>query len=361
MMGLKGIVRGTTDPRRAGGSRAAGILPAAILAFCAILGAASCGAPVPERRAESIFQSTCAVTLYDRKGDADFRAVFDRLKEIDGMMSMWQPTSDLARVNAGAGTGPVAAPPEVLAALAHALRLADLTGGSYDPTVGPLVKLWGIGTPEARVPSRGEIAGALALLGRKNVVADDAAGTIELKRPGMCLDFGSVPKGFGAVEAGKVLEKRGAKSAVVDVGGCVLAFGAKPDGGDWKIGVQNPDGIRGSDLIGYLKARDAAVSTSGIYERRFEANGVVYHHLMDTATGYPIDNGLVSVTILVDRRQNPDGPTLAVFSLGSDAGLALANKLGLAAVLVGKDRTVRLSDAARDRFVLTNSAYSIVK
>lgn len=331
----------------------------ALIGLCAAACLLSCAPRAPERRTERIFQSTCTVTLYDGAREADFRAVWERLREIDAMMSMWKADSALSRVNAAAGSGPVPAPPELRAALAHALALAEAAGGRYDPTVGPLVKLWAIGTPDARVPAPAEIRAALALLGRTEVRLDDAAGAVELGRPGMALDFGSVAKGFGAVEAGKVLEERGVKSAIVDVGGCVLAFGSHPGGADWRIGVQDPSGTRGADLVGHLLARDAAASTSGIYERRFERDGAVYHHLMDTATGYPIDNDLVSVTVLTDRRRNPDGPPLAIFSLGSREGLALADRLGLAAVLIRKDRTVAVSAAARDRFVLTNPAYTI--
>lgn len=331
---------------------------AAAVACLLLLLLASC-AGKPERRGENIFQSPCTITLYDRHGDGDFQAVWDRLAEIDAMMSMWKPESALSRINAASGSGPVPAPPEILAALDHALTLADLTGGRYDPTVGPLVKLWAIGTPNARVPAQGEIAAALALLGRSEVRVDRGAGTVALGRPGMALDFGSVAKGFGAVEAGKVLESRGMKSAVVDVGGCVLAFGSRPDGSPWRIGVQDPSGERGAALVGYFLARDSAASTSGIYERRFVSDGVTYHHLMDTTTGYPIDNDIVSVTVLTDRRKNPDGPPLAILALGTEGGVALADRLGLPAVLILKDRSLRLSRAAEGIFTLTNRAYTL--
>lgn len=319
----------------------------------------ACAAPPPERRIESLFQSVCAVTLYGAHDDADFSAVWTRLREIDAMMSMWKEDSALSRINAAAGAGPVPAPPEIRDALAHALALARVTGGRYDPTVGPLVKRWGVGTANARVPSREEIASALALLGSDQVTIDRENGTVRLARAGMALDFGSVAKGYGAREAGRLLRRRGFRSALIDIGGCVVAVGARPDGKPWRIGVQEPSGARGTAVIGYFLAVDAAVATSGIYERSFEQGGRVYHHLMDTRTGYPIDNGVISVSVLVDRNENPDGPPLALLVMGAEAGIALADQLQLAAVMIGADKTVRVSKAARERFVLTDPSYTI--
>jgi thiamine biosynthesis lipoprotein len=120
---------------------------------------------------------------------------------------------------------------------------------------------------------------------------------------------------------------------------------------------KNRPGARGSAVIGYFLAVDAAVATSGIYERSFKRDGRVYHHLMDTRTGYPIDNGVISVSVLVDRKENPDGPPLALLSLGPEAGIALANRLNMAAAMLTADKTVYLSHAARPVFVLTDARY----
>jgi len=321
--------------------------------------AASCARREPERRFATIFQSACSVTIYDRPSEETFAAVWARLREIDEMMNMWKEDSDLSRLNAAAGTGALAVPVEILAALGHALALCDLSGGRYDPTVGPLVKLWGVGTPRARVPGDREIEAALALLDRGAVRIDTVAGTVELGRAGMVLDFGSVAKGFGVVEAGRILSERGVKSAIADLGGCILALGSNPSGDRWRI--QDPSATRGSSNVGYFLARDAAVATSGSYERRFVEDGRSYHHIMDTATGYPVDNILVSVTVLVDRDANPDGPPLALFALGPDKGLAMADDLGLAAVFIQEGRRLRVSKAAKAIFVKTASSYLLVQ
>lgn len=330
----------------------------AVLLAAALAGLASCRQAAPERRFAEIFRSPCSLEIHDRPSEEAFDEVWARLREIDAEMNMWDPESALSRLSASAGSGPAPASADLRAVLSHALRLRELSGGRYDPTVGPLVKLWGVGTPRARVPGAAEIAGALALVGAP-VAVDDAAGKVDLPRPGTVLDFGSVAKGYGAVEAERILSARGVRSAVADLGGCVLALGSRPTGEAWRIGVQDPSGPRGARTVGYLVARDAAVATSGTYERRFEEGGKAYHHLMDTATGRPIDNGLVSVTVMVDRRSNPDGPPLALLALGLERGLALADELGLPAVFLDGNRRIRLSKAAEADFVKTNPDYEL--
>jgi len=321
------------------------------------LSLASCGGKAPEKRIESIFQSVCSVTIHGRPRDADFEAVWKRLREIDGMMNMWDDESSLSALSAAAGSGPVRTTPEIIEALARGLELAELTGGRYDPSVGPLVKLWGVGTPRSRVPSETGIASALTLVDWSKVKLDTVSSTVELASPGMVLDFGSMAKGYGAREAGKMLAKRGVRSALVDVGGCVVAVGSHPSGKPWKIGVQDPSGSRGSDIVGYFEGRDIAVATSGIYERSFEEGGRAYHHIMDTNTGQPVENELVSVSVLVERALNSDGPPLALLALGTDAGLALADRLGLAAIFLRKDNRIVMSSAAKNVFVLTSNTY----
>ncbi len=274
-------------------------------------------------------------------------------------MSMWKVDSELSLLSAKAGEGPEKTSPELLDILHRGLELASLSGGRYDPTVGPLVKLWAIGTAEERVPSDGEIAEALNLVNWHDLRIDLAQGTVDLLKSGMVLDLGSQAKGYAAREGGRILTQRGVASAIVDIGGCILALGKHPSGESWRIGVQDPSGERGTAVVGYLRAKDEIASTSGIYERHFMKDGKLYHHIMDTATGYPVDNQVVAVTVLSGKEENPDGPTLACLALGVQAGLTFADSMELCAVFILKDRSIVLSSLARHRFVLTNQGYSI--
>ena len=243
-------------------------------------------------------------------------------------------------------------------ALRQGLQLASPTDGLFDPTVGPLVKLWGIGSDKAHVPAPEQIRSALRLVGWKDVVLDEQAKTIALRRPGMTLDFGALLKGFAAVETGRILSTRGVKSAIVDVGGSVLALGSRPDGAPWRIGIQKPDAPTGISL-GLVEVRDEVVNTSGSYEQFFVSRGRRYQHILDPRSGYPVDDGVVSATVIAPRLRNADGPTLSIMALGVERGLTFAKQLGVDAIILDSHRVVHMTPGAARRFALLDSTYSI--
>ena len=336
--------------------RAALLLAPALLLSLLSLG---CSARRGEVRTLQVFTVPCTVTLYDHASDAAFKACFDRLTTLDRELSMWVSGSGLDRINAASGQHPVAASADIRALLRQGLELAKESDGRFDPSIGPLVRLWAIGAGAVRPPSPEAIRRALALVNWRDVLLDEGAGTVFLRRRGMALDFGALAKGYAAVEAGKVLESFGVRAAVLDLGGCVVVLGSASGGRPWKVGIQDPAAPRGS-LLGVLEASDSEVDTSGVYERFFMADGRRYHHLLDTRSGYPIDNGIVSATVVSPKSRNADGPSLAVFALGPAEGLALAERDGLGAILVGSDRTVWLTAGLAAHFTLTATGYTVV-
>ena len=300
----------------------------------------------------------CSLTLYDHADEATFTACFARIDAILREFNMYSTDSEISGVNHAAGTGAVAVSEDFLEALRQGLRLADLTDGLFNPTVGPLVKLWGIDSDTAHVPKPEDIRAALRLIGWREVVLDQTARTVALRRPGMTLDFGALLKGFAAVETGRVLSSRGVRCAVVDVGGSVLALGSRPDGSPWHVGIQKPDGPRGTSL-GVVEVHDEVVNTSGSYEQFFVQNGRRYQHILDPRTGYPVDNGVESATVIADRLHSADGPALSVLALGAERGLVFARKLGVDVIIVGSDRRISMTDGARRRFRLSDPSYTI--
>jgi FAD:protein FMN transferase len=338
---------------------------AAVFALASAALAFSCEAPAPESRSARIFASKVALSLYDHASEGAFEACFARLREIDAKMNMWDPASELSRLNARSGEGPIPVSGDLVATAERGLELAAETDGVFDPSVAPLVRLWGIGSDELgaghgpRLPSEAELRAARALVGWRRVRVDRSAGTIELESRGMGLDFGALAKGYGAMEGAKVLSAMGIRSALLDVGGCVLVLGSASRGKAWRIGVQDPGLPRGSPL-GYFSLRDSAVDTSGVYERYFDYGGRRYAHIFDTRTGRPIETSpIASATVALPRGRNSDGPPLALLVLGPEEGIALADSLGLAAVLLGADKRVYLSKAARGSFTLINKGFAI--
>ena len=308
-------------------------------------------------RTEFVLGTSCTVTLYDHATKDTLDAAFRRLHEIDQRMSVNAPGSELDEVNAQAGRRPVPVTPDVFAVMKRALALAELSGGLFDPTVGPLVKLWGINTDHARVPSPAEIEAARKLIAWREVVLDEPAGTIYLERPGMQIDLGGVAKGFSADEVVGILKARGVTSALVDLGGNIFAVGSKTDGSPWRIGIQNPDSPRGT-YFGIATVVNKTLVTSGVYERFFIKHGRRYHHIMDTRTGAPVDNGLESVTVITDRSFDADGVTLSLFAMGPARGLPTAEKLGVEAIMVSADHRVYATPGARKIFTITDPRFT---
>ena len=319
----------------------------------------ACTAPsVPITQTRELPFAHCILTLYDHADDATFAACFSRIETILNKFNMYSPDSEISAVNRAAGTDAVKVSDDFCEVLGQGLELSNLTDGLFDPTVGPLVKLWKVGSDNPRIPKSEEIRSALQLIGWRDVVLDKKAKTVALRRAGMTLDFGALLKGYSAVETGRLLSARGVRSAIVDIGGSVLALGSRPDGTPWRIGIQKPGAPRGT-LLGEVEVRDAVVNTSGAYEQFFIQNGRRYQHIMDPRTGYPVDNGVEAVTVISSRLRNADGPTLAILALGVEDGLTLAKQLGIDVVIIGSDRTLHMTAGASRRFALSDPTYTI--
>ncbi|GHV51779.1 FAD:protein FMN transferase [Spirochaetia bacterium] len=330
--------------------------------FFFLVNLSSCSQSIPAQ-AELVLGTICSVNLFEGGTQKRYAAIFARLREIEDVMSANMAGTDLDRINRNAGIAPVEVDPELIAVLEQALYYAEASDGAFDPTVGPLVKLWGIGSDNARVPAQGEIDSALALIDRRDLIIDRAAGTAFLRRPGMALDLGAIAKGYAADEAVRLAEQNGVKRALIDLGGNIFAYGARAPGGSepWRIGIQDPRDARGA-YIGVLRGINKSVVTSGIYERYFEDdNGIHYHHLLSTHDGYPVNSGLLSVTIIADHSIDADGLSTSAFTLGYERGRALVESVpGADAIFIFEDLGVRLTAGAAETFTLSNTEYYLL-
>ena len=332
------------------------LLSVSVFAF--LLAAAACGGlETPLSRTDFVLWTTCTVTLYDHAVQGNLDAVFDRLREIHNRLSVNIPESELDAVSAAAGRTAVHVTDDVFYVIKEALRYSALSDGLFDPTVGTLMKVWKMNSEEGRIPAPADIARALSLVNWRDVVMDDAAKTIFVKRPGMRLDAGGVLKGYAADEAARILASRGVKSAMIDLGGNILAMGAKPDGSPWRIGLQNPDSERGISF-GTVGVVDKSVVTSGVYEHYFIQNGKRYHHIMDTRTGYPVENGIVAVTMISSLSMDADGWDTTLLTMGAARGLAVARTLGLDAIMVGSDHKIYATESAKKMLTITDPDFT---
>ena len=281
------------------------------------------------------------------QADEAVREAFARIEEVEALMSANVPSSDVAAVNRKAGGLPTRVAGDTLYVVKRAREYGDLSHGRFDAAIGPLVRLWGIGTDRAKVPSPEEIAAARSLVDYRDVEVNESAGTVRLRKAGMALDLGAIAKGFAADRAAEALVKRGVKSAFIDLGGNILVVGSRPDGSPWRVGIQDPWSERGATFA-VVPVRNMAVVSSGIYERFFEQGGRRYHHIIDPDTGYPAETGIVSATVLARHAVDADALSTTVFLLGPSDGMKLITRLaGVEAVVVTDDRQVIISPGLR--------------
>ena len=244
--------------------------------------------------------------------------MFERLNDIENKMSVNIENSEIYNINKNAGDKPTKVSEETFALIKKAVSFGELSGGAFDISLGPVIKLWGIGTENQRIPDKSEITKALQLTGYKKIIIDNENQSIFLKDKGMGLDLGGIAKGHAADEIKRILEENDVKSAIIDLGGNIIAHGNKTDGTEWKVGIQDPYSER-NHYLGVLNVSDSTIVTSGTYERFFIENNVRYHHIFDAKTGYPCDNEVMAVTIVADISEDADALSTAVLFGGDEA------------------------------------------
>jgi len=295
--------------------------------------------------------------LFDTEDTSLLTHSFDLIKEMDQWMSLTIDTSEVSRLNAEAGNGPMKVSDELAYVLSTALHYGDVSEGRFDISLEPVIKLWGIGTDAARVPTDNELADALTLVNYKDIVFDEVNQTIEMKK-GMAIDLGGIGKGYAADLIADYLKEQGIKKAIINLGGNVVVIGEKQENTPFKVGLQNPFDARNA-YIGYVQVSDRTVVTSGIYERNFTENGVTYHHILDNLTGYPIQNGVAGVSVVTSRSIDADALSTTLFALGVEKGLALANSLeDVECLYITDDSKLYMTDGMKALFTLSDSSFS---
>lgn len=309
-----------------------------------------------------IFDTIVSLRVYDeRMTSQHFDEVGALLERIDQRMNRQLAGSEIDRVNQAAGKSEVSVSEETFKVVQTAIDYAAASGGHFEPTVGPLVDLWGIGGEHPAVPKEDELTAAMQRMNYKDVILNPASRAIQLKREGMSLDLGAIAKGYAADVIADYLQQQDFHSAIIDLGGNILAMGAKPDGAPWNIGIQDPGKDRGQSL-GTLEVVNKTIVTSGVYERFFEAEGKVYHHILSPFTGYPVDNDLLSVTIVTDTSMDADAMSTSVFSLGLTEGRQFVESRGDAeAIFVTTDHQIYLTSGLTPAFKLTNGDYQLAE
>ena len=311
--------------------------------------------------------TTCTVTVYEAVEEAILEGAFNVIARIENLMSISRDDTELSEVNRAAGKEPVVVSRETYEVVKRGLEYSKLSHSRFDISIGPLVLLWGIGvtggngTENQEIPRPDDIEAALSLVDYRKVVLEEAGQAIFLQEEGMILDLGGIAKGYAADMVAAYLQEKGVSRGIVNLGGNILAFGEKQSGEPWKIGVQDPASSRGKP-IGIVPVRDKAVVTSGVYERYFEVDGKRYHHILDTDTGFPVENNLLSVTIVSHDSITGDAWSTIVFSLGLHEGFKLIEETrGVEGILITGDNRIHVTSGLQNSFTLVNSSYQVME
>lgn len=282
----------------------------------------------------------------------------DKLNEIADRYDVFSTDSYLYKLNNTRGTDTVGTDSFII----DVFNLAKATDYAFNPAIFPVSQIWEeerVKEENASLPDKATIEAALKKTSMDNVQYDETTGKIVLKN-GASIDLGGAVKGYATNELTKILEDNGAESAVIDLGGNVLVYGKPTSGNDWTVAIRAP---RDNDL-GYfalLSLPDTvSVVTSGDYERYFEVDGVRYHHIIDPSTGYPTNNGLMSVTIISKDSLKADIYSTAVFVMGLKEGMKFVNKdSDVGAVFVTTDKKVYVTNGIKDLIEIEDEDYTL--
>lgn len=319
-----------------------------------------CAQPAPPRTGMAL-GTVCSINLFEKGTEERYDALFARLDAIEALMSANLKDSTIGQINAAAGVHPVKSDNETIKVLQEALRFARDSGGRFDPTIGPLVKLWDIGGSSPAVPDPEKIRKAGSLIDWRRVVINTEEKTVFLPETGMRIDLGAIAKGYAADELAVMIRSWNISRAMIDLGGNIYAIGNKTGQSPWHIGIRNPEKTGGAPVLS-LYMSDKSMVTSGIYERFFIENGTHYHHILDPETGYPANTGVLSVSIISPRSIEADALSTTLFLLGVRKGIDFIEGIPEAeAIFIDSARKVYPSSGVAGEIRILDSGYSLAE
>ncbi len=253
---------------------------------------------------------------------------FNEMDRINSLLSNYIPESDVSKINSNAGICPVPISPETADALNEALKFSKLSGGAFDLTIGPLLKLWGFNKDipglSGSEPDNKTIENTKLLVDYNAIEINHENNTGFLSKKGTWIDVGGFSKGYVADKAIALLQTKGIKNALVAAGGTICTIGKKPDYSEWTVGIKHP---RNEDsFLTIIKLKDRAVSTSGDYENFYNKKGKRKTHIIDPRTGMPVET-IQSASVIAPKGLDSDALSTVLFVLGEKDGIELIEEM----------------------------------
>lgn len=306
--------------------------------------AAGGNAEASSTRYLTAMDTVMSLTAYGENRDGALEEAIAEIQRLDNLLSIGNDNSDISRLNREKNAE---LSPDTWSLLSQALDLAQDTQGVFDPTVYPLVKLWGFYDKDYHVPTRQELSEALAQVDYREVSLSQDSYGASLGN-GQQIDLGGIGKGFASQRVTELLHDAGVTSAMVSLGGNIQCLGAKPDGSPWNIGIRDPFG---EELYATVRVTDKAVITSGGYERYFEDPEThhIYRHILDPRTGFPAEKGLSSVSIVTSDGTLGDGLSTALYIMGLEDATAYwqTHREAFEAVFITDDGSLYATEGLR--------------
>ena len=261
---------------------------------------------------------------------------------IEKLISEWDSTTQISKVNKYAGIKPIKVDKEVFDLIVRSIKISELTDGAFDVTWAGMNQIWKFDGSMKRLPTQEEVAAAVATVGYKNIVLNNKDQTVFLKLKGMRLGFGGIGKGYSADKSAALLKSMGVTAGLISASGDITAWGKQPDGKPWVVGITNP--FNKEKVFSWFPFEGGSIGTSGNYENFVEFNGVRYTHIIDPRTGWPV-HGIASVTLFGPNAELSTALTKAIFVMGKDVGIDIIKQIkGIEYVVVDEEGKIYKSD-----------------
>ena len=263
------------------------------------------------------------------------------IERIERLISSWDANSQTAEINRQAGIKPVKVAKELYDLIARSIEISKITQGAFDISYAALDPVWFFDGRMKAVPSESERLKSVQNIGFKDLVLNAKEQTVYLPKKGMKIGFGAIGKGYAADATKKLMKSLGVSSGIINASGDLTSWGKKPDGTDWQVGISNPENP--AKVFSWFPVRDAAVATSGNYEKYVTLEGKQYSHIMDPRTGIPV-SGIKSVTVFAPKAELADAFATAVFIMGIDTGIDTISQLpGMSCIIVDAENNIHHS------------------
>lgn len=309
-----------------------------ILSFLILLIFCNANAQIAVKRDTVLMGSRFDITIVaadSTSAEKNINLVIDEIIRIEELISEWKPSSQVSEVNKNAGIKPVKVNKELFDLTKHALSFSEITNGAFDISIAAMDKIWKFDGSMEELPSQNTLLKAIEKVGYKNIELNETQSTIYLKLPGMKIGFGATGKGYAADQGRLLMQQLNAKAGIVNASGDMAIWGTQPENTPWRIGITNP--LKPYKSLKILEVTNAAITTSGDYEKYVEFDDKRYSHIINPKTGMPA-SGLISVTVIGENAETANGLSTSIMVLGHEKGLELLKNYPNYACLILTDK-----------------------